>query len=113
MRYFLLVLLLLFVCVRGFSQKQPCPFPLDSIVMVDSVTSLRLLDTIRGLQLTSYNKIDKMPACIRDAMNCISEGEFRVARVGGAYYCCCSVGWRNLPRRQLMYLGVNDRYMLI
>lgn len=54
-----------------------------------------------------------MPVCIKEAMNCLFDGEFRVARVGGPYYCCCTMGFRNLPRRQLMYLGVSDHYMLI
>jgi hypothetical protein len=113
MRYFFLMLFLFFVCSPGYSQKKECPVSYDSIIVVDSVTSLRLLDTIRGLQLTSYQKTDKIPTCIQEAMDCLLAEKFRVARVGGPYYCCCSVGFRNLPRRQLMYLGVNDRYVLI
>lgn len=113
MRYFLLIFFLFFVRSLGYGQEKACSFSYDSIIYVDSVTSLQLLDTIKGLQLTAYKNIDKMPACIQEAMDCLVGEKFRVARVGGPYYCCCSVGFRNLPRRQLMYLGVNDRYVLI
>jgi hypothetical protein len=113
MRYFFLVLPLFFACTFGYSQKKECPFPFGSIVMADSLTSLRLLDTIKGLQLTPYKNIDKMPAVIQEALDCLLGEKFRVARVGGPYYCCCTIGFRNLPRRQLLYLGVNDRYVLI
>lgn len=113
MKYFLLVLLLVFVSVAGFGQKKACSFVKDERVFVDSVTSLRLLDTIRALPFTSYRRKGKIPRFIKEALAC-SEGDFRMASRGHAFNATDVVGpFGLLPSRQLMYLGLTDRYMLL
>jgi hypothetical protein len=111
MRYFLFVL---FMLASGclYSQKKPCSFAFESLILPDSITTQQLLDTIRNIELTSYNRKSDIPAFINEALNCWT-GKFDIANPGHAFQAGCSVGWRRLPPRQLMYLGLSDHYMLI
>lgn len=111
MKYFLLILIL-FVAICGYGQEKPCGFDRNSIVMVDSLTSIRLLDTIRNSSLNAYNRKEKMPLFIQEAFDCWVK-EWGIANPGRPYYATDAIGWRSLPRRQLMYLGLTDHYMLI
>jgi hypothetical protein len=114
MRYYLLILPLFFVSIGSYSQEKACPFEINSSVFVDSVTSLRLLDTLKALPFKTYNRKGKMPRFIKRALQC-TEGEFRIANPGHPYNVSDAIGpfgWL-FPFRQLMYLGRADHYLLM
>ena len=113
MRYFLMMLLFLTSCGGLYSQGKPCAYPFGSIIMVDSLTSLQQLDTIKSIPLKTYNRKGKIPRFIKKSLNCWEEGKFRIANPGHAFYISDAVGWWPLPHRQLMYLGLSDHYLLI
>jgi hypothetical protein len=114
MRYFFLIKLLFFVPSWGHSQEKTCPFIIDENVFVDSVTSQRLIDTIKALPFKSYRRKGKIPRFIKKALAC-SEGDFRIASRGHAFNATDAPGLFGglLPFRQLMYLGLTDDYMLL
>jgi len=112
MRYFLMLLLFV-TSFRGlYSKEKPCAFSFESLILPDSITSLRLLDTIKNIPLRAYNRKGKIPGFIKEALNCWT-GKFDIANPGHAFYATDAVGWWPLPHRQLMYLGLSDHYMLI
>jgi hypothetical protein len=98
----------------GYGQKRACPFVIDKAIFVDSVTSLRLLDTIRTLPFRTYHRKGKIPRFIIKALVC-SEGSFRIASRGHAFNATDVMGPLGtlLPSRQLMYLGLTEHYMLL
>ena len=112
MRYFLLCMLLFFVSGTVFCQKKPCPFPYKSITKPDSVETLQLVKTIDTMKLMSYYEVEKIPQFILNTLKCWVNGEWRIARPGGNYNEGCIVV-DSLPSRQLLYVGLNEHYMLL
>jgi hypothetical protein len=112
MRRIFLFILFLFVMISGYSQKKECPFAFESLILPDSIYSLQLLDTIKSIPLKTCNRKDQIPPFIQEALDCWT-GKFDIANPGRAFHSTDVVGWRSLPHRQLMYLGLSDHYLLI
>jgi hypothetical protein len=101
------------ICIGlGYGQDKGCSFSFESLILPDSITSLQLLDTIKTIQLKTYNRKGKIPRFIKKALNCWTDG-FDIANPGRAFYATDAIGLWPLPSRQLMYLGLNDHFMLI
>lgn len=140
MRYFLLIIALIFVWHLGYGQEKGCPFSRDSIIKPDRVQTKQLVKQMAAMQLTAYHEVDKIPAFIKEAFICwnkkwkivnpdsdtvlikidsvLSSGrQLRTpddSVLAQAYAVGISGSKKTFnPDRQLMYLGLNERYMLI
>ena len=112
MLYFLLVLFVVFAWGTGFCQQKTCLFPYKSITKPDSVKTRQLVKVMDTMKLTSYYEVEKIPAFILKTLQCWVNGEWRIAKPGGNYNEGCIVE-DSLPNRQLLYIGLNEHYMLL
>jgi hypothetical protein len=142
MRYLLLVVFLTFASAWVFGQEKNCPFCRDSIIKPDRVQTKQLVKQIAAMQLTPYHEVDKIPAFIKEAFICwnnewkIVNPEPETAHIKIDSVLSFGRRTRNpddsvlalasataisisgskkafKPDRQLMYLGLNEQYMLI
>lgn len=135
MRYFLLIVSMFFVWGLGYGQEKACPFPRKSISRPDSTKTQQLVKSIASLDLKAYYEVDKIPAFIKEAFLCwnnewtivnpeppkkpftIDTARMRLRHPEDSVLALAvniSVSGRSFnPERQLMYLGLNDQYMLI
>jgi hypothetical protein len=130
MRYFLLMVVVVFVSVVGYGQGKACSFPRQSISRPDSTKTQQLVKTIAALDLKTYYEADKIPEFIRKAFICWNEKwtivnpepepapitTRNVAPEDTALARAVIFNGRdpfNNLERQLMYMGLNEHYMLI
>jgi hypothetical protein len=113
MKYFLLILPLIFVSAVGLGQGKACPFPLKSIARPNSIETQQLVKTIDSLSLQAYDSVAKIPAFIKEVLNCWSwKNNWSIADRGQPFNATDNVDL-SLPMRQLLYLGLNKNYLLI
>jgi hypothetical protein len=117
MRTFLMILPLIFVLARGYGQGKDCPFAFKSITRPNSMQTQQLIKTLETLKLKTYYQADKIPGFITKALTCWIKGNrwikgWSIADRGGPYNAT-DIIVDSLPRRQLLYIGLNDQYMLM
>lgn len=118
-------------------KEKGCLFRRDSIIKPDRVQTKQLVKQIAAMQLTAYHEVDKIPAFIKEAFICWNKDwkivnpepktvpikiDSVVSQTGQTratdtftIYAVNIIRSRNTfnPKRQLMYLGLNEQYMLI
>ena len=113
MKYFLLMLPLVFMSIAGFGQKNACPFPRQSIIRPDSQETQQLVKMLDSLTLQTYDQATKIPMFIKEVLNCWSwKNNWSIADKGQPFNATDVID-TSLPNRQLLYLGVNENYLLI
>jgi len=112
MRNFLLILFL-FASTLGYAQRKRCSFSYKSIKRPDSVYTQKLVAAIDTLPLKTNYRIEEIPDFILKTLDCWISDDWTIANPGGPFYEADAIGPEPLPSRQLLYMGLNDEYMLI
>lgn len=113
MRTFSLILFLFFSSTVLFGQKKKCSFAYKSITRPNSKNTQKLIETIDTLQLKTCYQAEEIPEFIINTLECWTGYDWSIANAGSPYYETNVAGPEPLPTRQLMYMGLNDQYMLI
>jgi hypothetical protein len=104
---------LFFVSAWALGQEKDCLFPRDSITRPDRLQTKQLVKEIAAMQLTPSYAVKKIPGFILEALKCWTwNKEWSIAEPDGDFNVGCDIK-NNLPNRQLMYIGLNEHYMLI
>ncbi|WP_205514690.1 hypothetical protein [Longitalea arenae] len=109
----LTLILLLFSSTFVFGQKRNCSFAYRSIHRPNSKHSHKLIETIDTLALKTCSRVEDIPDFIVKAFECWAGYDWSIANAGSPYYETSVAGPEPLPTRQLMYMGLNDHYLLI
>ena len=106
MRPFLIVLFFL-IFNSSFAQKKQCDFSMDS--RTENLS--QLIDSLQGTYLKTLNKKRFIPKFIKRTLNCWTQ-KFDIANPGKRYQSGDVYMW-HAPIRQLTYLGLSDKYVII
>lgn len=107
------LILLLFSASFVFGQKKNCSFSYRSINRPNSKSTQKLIKTIDTLNLKTCQQVEDIPDFIVKALECWAGYDWSIANAGCAFYESDVKGPEPLPTRQLMYMGLNDQYLLI
>lgn len=75
---FIILFILLGLVNLAHSQEKVCSFPIDSVILIDSLTALPLLDSLKTQQqFETFNLVEDVPKFIKQTLACW-RGEFKM-----------------------------------
>ncbi|WP_207512582.1 hypothetical protein [Longitalea luteola] len=107
------LILLLFSSTAIFGQKRSCSFSYRKINTPNSKYTQKLVSTIDTLHLKTCRGVEDIPDFIINTLECWAGYDWSIANAGSPYYETGIKGPEAIPARQLMYMGLNDHYLLM
>jgi hypothetical protein len=108
----LIFLLFLFITKAGIAQSK-CAFEIDSIRVILNEGIPTFITALSNERLTSIRDVDSIPPIIKSAIAC-KKKEFQIANHNQPFQVTdVKSRGKRLPWRQLTYLGVSDRYVVL
>jgi hypothetical protein len=112
---FIILFLLLGLANLARSQEKVCPFPIDSVILLDSLSALPLLDSLKSQQeFETFDNVEDVPKFVMQTLACW-RGEFEmVNRTRHRQILLFDLVLA--PARhgaRLMYLAVSKNYLIM
>jgi len=109
MRYFFLLAYLIST-TPVVAQNKNCSYRIDVSAMADPLHVQQITDSLRQIQLQTVNNKKYLPDIVRKTLDCWTNN-FQIANPGKRHQSGdVSVP---APLRQLIYLGLSDRYLIM
>lgn len=96
------------------SQEKACIFPIDSVTLIDSLTALQLIDSLKTQQFELFDRVKDIPAFIKQTLACW-RGEFDMVN-RYRYRQILTFELVLAPARhgaRLHYLAINKNYLVM
>jgi hypothetical protein len=96
------------------ASQSPARYRIDTNAILTNRYLPRLLILARGTALHEFQSAQALPPCIRSFLTSSQKGQtVAIADVGGKYEATDALSGDQLPRRQLLYLGVSKDVVLL
>jgi hypothetical protein len=96
------------------ARQSPTKYRIDTTAILTNKRLPQLLAVGRGAALHEFRSVQALPSCIRSFLTNSHTGQtVAIADVGGKYEATDVLSGEQLPRRQLLYLGVSQNFVLL